>query len=572
MAVAAGSGRRAQNSAYSPRAADAGPDNLRARGLFCSEHGCSLRSHDRSPCTRLAASLPDFFSRSASPGADTIRPVYQALLTRRYLTIKVMPLLAVLAVLLCTAMVLIVWSVMSGFLTMLLASGRMLIGDVIISWPVRGIPYYAELIDRLEDDPLVAAATGTVEAPGLLKLPDGSIEMVSVVGVDGPDYDRVTGFYESLWWRPIDEPLPRDRQREDPRLFDENQPALERAVIAAQTLTERDPETNLPLPAVVLGVETTGYTQRNPGGWFTPQFRFMPEEEVTLSVLPMTGQGAVVGVEARSFPVANEFHSGLYDIDANQVFLRLDALQEMLRLHGAERIEQDFDFNDFGEDGFAEPTVVGRTPARVTSVLVRAADGVSATDLRERVAEIYADFARDTEEAPDAGLVPVITWEQRQGVATLVAAVKKETALVLVLFAFISLTAVFLVFAIFWAMVSEKVRDIGILRAMGASRAGVAWIFIRYGLAIGVTGALLGGVAAHLIVWNINPIHDWLGRALGLYVWDPSVYYFTVIPSEVEPAKAAMVLAGGVVFSVLGSIVPALKAANMDPVRALRWE
>lgn len=498
--------------------------------------------------------------------------MYQALLTRRYLTSKVMPLLAVLAVLLCTAMVLIVWSVMSGFLGMLLASGRMLIGDVIISWPVQGIPYYAELIDRLEDDPMVDAATGTIEAPGLLKLPDGSVELVSVVGVNGPDYNEVTGYYDSIWWRSIEEPLPRDHDAEDPRLLPENEAALERALDAARTLTEIDPATGSPRPAVVLGVETTGYTQRNPGGWFVPQYRFMPEEEITLSVLPLTGQGAVVGVEAARLPVANEFHSGLYEVDANQVFMRLDALQEMLRLQGAERVEEDFDFNAFGDQGFAEPEVVGREPARVTSVLVRAADGVSASVLRERVAEIYRDFSRDTEAAPDASLVPVITWEQRQGVATLVAAVKKETALVLVLFAFISLTAVFLVFAIFWAMVSEKVRDIGILRAMGASRLGVAWIFIRYGLAIGVAGSIFGGVAAHAIVWNINPIHDWLGSALGLYVWDPSVYYFTVIPNEVDPLKAAIVLAGGVVFSVLGSIVPAMKAANMDPVRALRWE
>ncbi len=142
----------------------------------------------------------------------------------------------------------------------------------------------------------------------------------------------------------------------------------------------------------------------------------------------------------------------------------------------------------------------------------------------------------------------------------------------LVLFMFISLTAVFLVFSIFWSMVSEKTKDIGILRAIGASKAGVAWLFLRYGLSIGVLGSVLGGTIAYLIVLNINPIHEWIGSALGVYVWDPSVYYFTEIPSEVEPMKAVLVLAGGVIFSVLGALVPAVKAANMDPVRALRFE
>ena len=56
--------------------------------------------------------------------------MYQFLLTHRYLTSKVMPLLAALAVALCTAMVIIVWSVMGGFLVMLINSGRTLVGDV----------------------------------------------------------------------------------------------------------------------------------------------------------------------------------------------------------------------------------------------------------------------------------------------------------------------------------------------------------------------------------------------------------------------------------------------------------
>jgi len=154
----------------------------------------------------------------------------------------------------------------------------------------------------------------------------------------------------------------------------------------------------------------------------------------------------------------------------------------------------------------------------------------------------------------------------------MVAAVEKEILIVLFILLFISVVASFLILAIFWAMVSEKTRDIGVLRALGASRAGVAWLWLRYGLVIGLVGSILGGVVACAIVWNINPIHDWMGQALGLYLWDPKVYYFTEIPHDVEPRKAAIVLAGGLIFSVLGALIPAVRAARMDPVRALRFE
>jgi lipoprotein-releasing system permease protein len=91
-------------------------------------------------------------------------------------------------------------------------------------------------------------------------------------------------------------------------------------------------------------------------------------------------------------------------------------------------------------------------------------------------------------------------------------------------------------------------------------------------MAIGIVGSAAGGVLAYVIVTNINPIHEWLGSALGIYIWDPSVYYFTEIPNKVEPGKAALVLIGGVVFSVFGALLPAIRAAWMDPVKALRFE
>jgi len=510
-------------------------------------------------------------------GADSIGHVYQGLLTRRYLTSKITPMLAMLAVMLCTAMVLVVWSVMGGFLSMLLGTGRTLLGDATITWPVVGIPHYEELIERLEADDRISAATGTIDAPGLLKLPDGSILTVQVTGIEPAGFDRVTGYAETLWWRPIETPLAKDVEGVDPRL-ELSERHLEHGVRLAEPSRASGEE----VPAIVPGIELARYSTREAGGWYTPRWSFFPNEEATLSVLPLSQEGVAIDVSARTFPVANEFRTGFYEFDSSKVFAPLDALQEMLSMDAAARVEEGFGFGvvegEEGEAAFARPGVVGVDPARVTTVLVRAAEGLTPEEAREAAGEVYAAFYADLEaggrvdRAPSPAVAPILTWEERPGVRTLVAAVKKETALVLALFMFISLTAVFLVFSIFWAMVSEKTKDIGILRAIGASRAGVAWLFLRYGVTIGALGSALGGAAAYLIVRNINPIHEWLGEALGIYVWNPEVYYFTEIPSEVDAGKAALVLAGGVVFSVAGALAPAVKAAAMDPVRALRFE
>ncbi|MBX3357830.1 MAG: ABC transporter permease [Phycisphaeraceae bacterium] len=526
--------------------------------------------------------------------------MYQSLLTRRYMTSKVMPLLSAVVVLLCTMMVLLVWSIMGGFLDMLLSSGRTLMGDVSITWPTTGFAHYDDLIKRLEKAGGIEAAAPLIEAGGMINLPDGRTEPVYIKGVDGPSYAKVVDYASTLWWKPIDQPTSKDSAGRDWRLqratAEAPAPNWAQLLQDGLRLQESDPASGALVPAAVLGIEVTGFNERHVGGWYTPrpygvrnedgaiEWRpeFMPRGQVTINVFPMDRKGRTIDVVSRTIPVANEFKSGIYEIDSKTVLVELGLLQRMLKMDEALRlrpgkvdryaIEVD---PVTGKERTPEPQTMGVEPARVTTVLVRGARDASPDDVAAKCREVYAEFEKEHrgEVPPVSGMVGGViiqTWRERQG--SFVSAVEKETVTVLLILMVLSVAVSFMILAIFWAMISEKTKDIGVLRAIGASQVGIAWLWLRYGMLIGVTGSLLGALTACTIVWNINPIHEWMGRVTGVQVWDPKIYYFVTIPNEVVPWKVAAVVAGGVVFSLLGALIPAFRAARLDPVAALRFE
>src|SRR5207249_2288054 len=107
----------------------------------------------------------------------------------------------------------------------------------------------------------------------------------------------------------------------------------------------------------------------------------------------------------------------------------------------------------------------------------------------------------------------VQTWEDKQG--PLLAAISIEKGILNILLFLIIAVAGFGILAIFSMIVVEKTRDIGILKALGASNAGVLKIFLGYGLLLGVVGAVLGSALGLTITFHINDIEQWLARLTG---------------------------------------------------------
>ncbi len=121
-------------------------------------------------------------------------------------------------------------------------------------------------------------------------------------------------------------------------------------------------------------------------------------------------------------------------------------------------------------------------------------------------------------------------------------------------------------------IVVEKTKDIGIMKALGAPSSGVMSIFIGYGFSLGLVGSGVGMVGGLLFVANINKIAALIETVTGQEVFDPTVYYFQSIPTIVDPQTVVGVVAGAVTIAVLASVLPALRAARLHPVRALRYE
>ncbi|MCS7166446.1 MAG: ABC transporter permease [Gemmatales bacterium] len=515
--------------------------------------------------------------------------MYKWLLAWRYLRTRYLALASIISVMLGVATLIVVNSVMAGFANKLRDRLRGLLADIIIEhrsdsgfWNVeqKVKQVYEILGDRVE------AVSPAIETFGILQFSyPHSREVITrpvlVIGVEPSSRARVGQFAQYLL-NPEHQKNPEhclEVRGETARRFRKVMESMRRRMDwRSMTYGKLDPEELVrrfdpgqngptspfdgdseapPLPppptppelppemrepsGIILGYSIA--TCRKPHAQVVDAekdyFLLRPGDRVSLMLLTsfdLPGHDGTQGYPRPmedTFVVTDLFKSEMSEYDARLVFIHL---RDMQRLRG----------------------MVNRAKALY----------IKLRDYRQDAAEATRLLSESDAFPPYSYLVQ--TWEERQG--SLLAAIAIERGILNVLLFLIIAVAGFGIFAIFYTIVVEKTRDIGILKSLGASHTGILGLFLSYGLFLGLVGAGLGTTLGIAITVYINEIEQALAYWTGQEVFNRSVYYFDKIPTDMQLSMVLLVNVGALFIAVLASVYPALKAALLHPARAVRWE
>lgn len=247
----------------------------------------------------------------------------------------------------------------------------------------------------------------------------------------------------------------------------------------------------------------------------------------------ITPEGAVTAFgtipRIKTYRVVAIFNVGMYEYDSTFLYLPLEAAQLYFRLPSA----------------------------------------VSELEVRIDAADRAAAMASQIRQASGPGVV-AYTWEQING--SFFNAVQVERNVMFLILTLIIVVAAFNIISSLIMLVKDKGRDIAILRTMGATRGMIMRIFLLSGASVGFIGTVVGFALGMAFCDNIETIRRWLQSLTGTELFSPEIYFLSQLPAVVDPREVTLVVLMGFGLSFLATLYPSWRAAQLDPVEALRYE
>ncbi|HUX01679.1 MAG: FtsX-like permease family protein [Phycisphaerae bacterium] len=278
-------------------------------------------------------------------------------------------------------------------------------------------------------------------------------------------------------------------------------------------------------------------------------------DDLVVSTIPVRASGAletdpggIPKVSSRAFALVDTFKSNYWEADSTHVYADFAVAQQMTGMEGDES---------------------RGIPARASQIQVKISENAQADAIVGRIGEAWEAFQA---ERPDADLptVSINTWETQQQMILTIAKVQRNITTLMLGLMFVGFAV--LIALISYVMAYIKSRDVGILKAVGASDMGVGSLFLGYGFLIGLVGTALGMIGALLMLHYLDGIELWVNQALGVDVFPRTMYYFDHIPRHLSPWWCVGVGGAVLVLATLASMVGGLLAAIRQPVETLRYE
>lgn len=244
-----------------------------------------------------------------------------------------------------------------------------------------------------------------------------------------------------------------------------------------------------------------------------------------------------------NFLVTGAFKTGLFDLDSHLFFIHNRRMMTFLRTVRPPLNEPCFD-----------------------KIRIALKDHREAPEAKFRIQRALMKLPRETG-GPES---VVVTWEDQKRI--LLQAVAWEKLLLGIVLSLLNVFTGCVILFMLVLLVIEKVRDAGILLALGATPFGVFQIFLLNGLVITCVGAAAGVGLGILFVSNINTLHDWIYLWTGYRLFDQEVYLMDQIPYAITPVDIALSILPALVFGFAASLIPAIWAARKDPVQAIHNE
>jgi len=241
----------------------------------------------------------------------------------------------------------------------------------------------------------------------------------------------------------------------------------------------------------------------------------------TVNVVSPVGPFSAIGMvpKIRIFTVVAIFESGMFEYDSSLAYIGLEEAQKFFNMNQT-----------------------------VTGIEVKVDEIFHAPEIARDIERVvgFPYWARD--------------WLQLN--RNLFSALKMEKTMMFLLLVLITIVASFNIVSTLTMIVTEKQREIAILKAMGATRPAIMRIFMLNGLIIGLTGTFIGIPLGYTFLWLIE----------NYWTFDQTVYYMLHIPVHVETMDVILVSVSAILISFAATLYPSYQAAKLEPAAALRYE